>query len=91
MKCNRCGNPLPNRGVVCNFCGMLMSQDQVNTINKEASKEVKQVELLSEKYGRHQERDYSSNIKENKPLGVALIIIILLFLIILTILINVIR
>jgi len=91
MKCNRCGAPLPNRGVTCKFCGVLMSQEQVSKINENINKEQKQVELLSEKYGQHQERDYRTNIKENKPLGVAIIIVILLFLIILTILINVIK
>ena len=33
MNCKRCGKPLPSEGVTCKFCGMLMSNDEINTID----------------------------------------------------------
>ena len=90
MNCKRCGKTLPNRGVTCKFCGTLMDQEQIDYQRKMNDKHNERIELLSEKYGRENNIEYRKP-KENKVLGLAIIIIVLLFLIILTILINVIR
>lgn len=88
MKCNRCGNPLPNDGMVCKFCGALMDQKQINYQNKMKDKKAERITLLSEKYG-HQNNIEYRDVKENKVLGLIIISIILVILIILTIIINI--
>ena len=90
MNCKRCGKPLPNRGIKCTFCGMLMDQEQIDYQRKVNDKHNDRIELLSEKYGRENNVEYRKP-KENKALGLAVIIIVLVFLIVLAILINVIR
>ena len=50
MKCKRCGKPLPNEGVTCKFCGMLMSSDEINTMRKNSIKDDKRLRMLQEKY-----------------------------------------
>lgn len=87
MKCKNCGNPLPGSGVVCKFCGALMDREQINYQNKMKDKENQRIMLLSEKYGYENKIEYREK-KENKILGLAVILIILVFLILLTILIN---
>ena len=82
MKCKNCGNPLPNEGIICKFCGALMDQSQINYQNK------MKIILLSEKYGHENKIEYRE-IKENKVLGLIVISIVLLFLIVLAILINI--
>lgn len=90
MNCKRCGKPLPNRGITCRFCGTLMDQEQIEYQKKMNDKHPERIELLSEKYGRENNIEYRP-VKENKALGLFIIIFILLILIILAILINVIR
>ena len=89
MRCKRCGKALPSNGIACNFCGMLMDQEQINMRNKLQDKDNRRIELLSEKYGKIKKIEYQKN-KENKILGLLVIIFVLLFLIILAIIINVI-
>ncbi len=88
MNCKRCGKPLPNNSVACKFCGMLMSQDQLNYQRKMQENKDKIIQLLSEKYGVNTTPEYN-NKKENKFLGAIFIGIILLILIIITIIVNV--
>lgn len=88
MKCNRCGNPLPNDGMVCKFCGALMAQKQINYQNKMKDKNTERITLLSEKYG-HQNNIEYRDVKENKVLGLIIISTVLVILIILTIIINI--
>ena len=88
MNCKRCGKPLPNNSVACKFCGMLMSNDQLNYQKKMQENEEKKIQLLSEKYGVNTTPEYN-NKKENKFLGAIFIGIILLILIIITIIVNV--
>lgn len=88
MKCKNCGNPLPSSGVVCKFCGALMDREQINYQNKMKDKENQRIMLLSEKYGHENKIEYREK-KENKILGLAIILIVLVFLILLTILINI--
>lgn len=64
-----------------------MNQEQVNYQNKMKEKENQRIMLLSEKYGHNNKIEYREE-KENKILGLAIIVIVLVFLIILTILIN---
>ena len=90
MNCKRCGKPLPNRGVTCTFCGMLMTQEQIDYQKKMSDKHEERIELLSEKYGRENNVEYRKP-KENKALGLAVIIVVLVILIIFAILISVIR
>ena len=87
MKCSRCGSPLPSDGIVCKFCGALMDQKQISYQNKMRDNDNKRITLLSEKYGHENKIEYRET-KENKALGLAIIIIVLVFLIVLTILIN---
>ena len=87
MKCSRCGSPLPSDGIVCKFCGALMNQKQIAYQNKMKDNDNKRITLLSEKYGHENKIEYRET-KENKALGLAIIIIVLVFLIDLTILIN---
>ncbi len=88
MICNRCKKPLPNTGIVCKFCGALMTQDQINYQNKMRDKDNKRIMLLSEKYGVNNKVEYREEKKENKVLGLFIIVLTLLILIILTILLN---
>lgn len=88
MNCKRCGKPLPNEGVTCKFCGMLMSNDEVNTMRKNSIKEDKRLRMLQEKYASNKQDDYEKP-KENKLLGIIFITIVLLILIIITIIVNV--
>ena len=77
MICKNCKNPLPSDGIVCKFCGTLMSQEQINYQRKYKDRENERIVLLSEKYGH-----------ENKILGFISIVIVLLVLIFLAILMN---
>lgn len=86
--CKRCKKPLPNEGVICKFCGAMMTQEQLNYQQKMKNKNDNQIMLLSEKYGQKSNIEYRDN-KENKLLGFIIITIILLFLIVLTILLNI--
>ena len=88
MKCKRCGKPLPNEGVTCKFCGMLMSSDEINTMRKNSIKEDKRLRMLQEKYASNKQDDYEKP-KENKLFGIIFITIVLLILIIITIIVNV--
>ena len=87
MVCKNCGKPLPSEGIVCKFCGALMDQSQINYQNKMRDKDNKKIMLLSEKYGHENKIEYRE-VKENKVLGLIVITIILVFLIVLSILIN---
>lgn len=86
--CKNCGKPLPNSGVVCTFCGVAMERKQLDYQSKMKNNNDKRIMLLSEKYGHENKIDYREK-KENKLLGLAIIVIILVFLIVLTILFNV--
>lgn len=88
MNCKRCGKPLPSEGVTCKFCGMLMSNEELNIMRKNSIKEDKRLQMLSEKYAANKTPDYSKP-KENKMLGLIFIVIVLLILIIITIIVNV--
>ena len=65
-----------------------MDREQINYQNKMKDKENQRIMLLSEKYGHENKIEYREK-KENKILGLAIILIVLVFLILLTILINV--
>ena len=87
MICNRCGAPLPNDGVVCKQCGAMMSKEQIEEqkkwkeINKQSSQTVN---LMSSRYGVNKDNfDYSNEPKkENKLLGLLILVGILLIVII---------
>lgn len=64
-----------------------MTPEQLKYMQRMQNKDNKKIELLSEKYGQGKNIDYREN-KENKILGLAIIIIVLVFLGVLTILIN---
>jgi len=64
-----------------------MDQKQIAYQNKMKDKNSERIVLLSEKYGHENKIEYRET-KENKALGFAIIIIVLVFLIVLTILIN---
>lgn len=87
MICKNCKNPLPSDGIVCKFCGTLMSQEQINDQRKYKEREKERIVLLSEKYGHENKIEYREN-KENKILGFISIVIVLLVLIFLAILMN---
>lgn len=87
MICKNCKNPLPSDGIVCKFCGTLMSQEQINDQRKYKDREKERIVLLSEKYCHENKIEYREN-KENKILGFISIVIVLLVLIFLAILMN---
>lgn len=87
MICKNCKNPLPSDGIVCKFCGTLMSQEQINDQRKYKDREKERIVLLSEKYGHENKIEYREN-KENKILGFISIVIVLLVLIFLAIIMN---
>lgn len=87
MICKNCKNPLPSDGIVCKFCGTLMSQEQINDQRKYKDRKKERIVLLSEKYGHENKIEYREN-KENKILGFISIVIVLLVLIFLAILMN---
>ena len=87
MICKNCKNPLPSDGIVCKFCGTLMSQVQINDQRKYKDRENERIVLLSEKYGHENKIEYREN-KENKILGFISIVIVLLVLIFLAIPMN---
>lgn len=87
MICKNCKNPLPSDGIVCKFCGTLMSQEQINYQRKFKNKDNERITLLSEKYGHNNKIEYREE-KENKIVGLISIIIVLLVLIFLAILMN---
>ena len=64
-----------------------MNQSEINYQNQMNDKNNKKITLLSEKYGHENKIEYRET-KENKALGLAIIIIVLVFLVVLTILIN---
>ena len=39
MICKNCKNPLPSDGIMCKFCGTLMSQEQINAQKKDKDRE----------------------------------------------------
>lgn len=65
-----------------------MSEEQIKEHQRMQNKDEQRIMLLSEKYGRENKIDYRKK-KENKLLGLFVVIIILLILIVLAILINV--
>ena len=67
MYCNNCGNPLPNKGAVCSFCGAMMDKNQIEA-NKEYNKTNNNIELKTEKYGYQNNFEFRSEKKENKLL-----------------------
>lgn len=87
MICKNCKNPLPSDGIVCKFCGTLMSQEQINDQRKYKDREKERIVLLSEKYGHENKIEYREN-KKNKIFGFISIVIVLLVLIFLAILMN---
>ena len=85
--CKNCGSPLPNEGVVCKFCGVMMNKDQYDEQVKTNGREQEKLKLLSEKYGTHQNIEYSK-VKENKLTGLLIVLGVLLFLMVLVIIIS---
>ena len=88
MFCNKCGNPLPNEGAVCKFCGAMMNSEQINMIREQAKEQEFRPELMTEKYGQSK-IEYRED-KSNNNLAIYLIVIggIVLFIIILAIILN---
>lgn len=91
MICRKCGKPLSNEGAICTFCGVMMQQDQLKEQKKmQDPNQGFKANLLSDKYGVNKDIIYEKDKppKENKILGAAIILIIVLFLIVLAILLN---
>ena len=86
--CKNCGSPLPNEGIVCKFCGVMMEKEQYDYQQNMKNKNDEKLKLLSEKYGTKLNIEYNEK-KENKILGLAIILGVLLFLTILVIIINI--
>ena len=86
--CKNCGSPLPSEGIVCKFCGVAMDKEQYDEQVKTYDRNKERLKLLSEKYGTHQDIEYSE-VKENKLGGLLIIVGVLLFLAILVIIISV--
>ena len=87
MFCKRCGAALPSEGYICKKCGAMMSEEQIikqKSFNKEKENKFK-VSLMSDKYNSDINRDYGKR-KENKFLGLIIVLVILIVLIIIGIL-----
>lgn len=92
MICQKCGKALPSDGVVCKFCGAMLTSEQINERKQMRDPNQRfQPNLMSDRYGVDKKNIYKKDDapKENKFLGALIIIIILLILIVLAILINV--
>ena len=88
MYCKRCGAALPSHGYICKSCGAMMDEEQIKMQKefiKEKDKNNFEVNLLSDQYRKGIDRNYKKN-KDNKFLGAALIIGVLIILIIIAVL-----
>lgn len=91
MVCKKCGKPLPNEGAVCKFCGVMMEKGQIKRQQEYKSNSFTPT-LLSDRYNVDKKSIYEKkepDFKENKFLGMVVILGVLLFLIILVIIVNV--
>ena len=88
MFCNKCGNPLPNEGAVCKFCGAMMSEEQIKMIREQKKEKEFRPELMTEKYGQSKIGYRDDN--KNSNIVVVLFVMggIVLFIIILAIILN---
>jgi uncharacterized membrane protein YvbJ len=87
MNCKRCGNPLPSKGYVCSFCGLMLDNKQID-MQKELLKNNTQLkpDLVSEKYGGKSQVFQSREDKPTSYLGIFIIFgILLLIIVIITI------
>ena len=90
MYCKKCGNPLPNEGFTCKFCGAMMESNQIAQQKNNLQERKWQTRTKSELYGM-EKINYQKEEQENKknfPLGVFLIFGVLIILIVIAILIN---
>lgn len=89
MICKKCGKALPSEGAICTFCGASMNKDQLEK-RKQMQEKNNQARLMSDKYGIDKSMLYKQEEqKENKLIGLAVILGVLLFLVILVIIVNV--
>lgn len=87
MICNRCGAALPSDGVTCKQCGAMMSKEQIEEQKKwkEINKQNNNINanLMSSRYGVNKENfNYNEPKKENKLLGLLVIVGIVFIIII---------
>lgn len=91
MICKKCGAALPGRGMICKACGATMAPDQVEgmrQINKAqqfGSTRIPIKPILEEDNDYENLNNYKTS-KENKFLGVVIILVILLIVIVIAIL-----
>ena len=94
MFCKKCGNPLPKEGYICKFCGAMMDKDQIAKQNDYIKENrFNSSKLKSELYGVEKiNYDQDQDAKEeNRFLGIAIVIGVIIFLIILAIIMNIVR
>ena len=89
VECRKCGASLPSRGYLCKNCGTMMDKEQIKLqkeyIKNEENKKI-EVNFLSDRYRREPVNRNLEGHKEQKLLGVLVIIIVLFILILLAIL-----
>ena len=84
MFCKRCGASLPSTGFLCTNCGFMMDTEQIKQ-QKEFMKENKQgknVEMISERYGKNKILYQKREKEKNSILKSALFLFFLLFLLV---------
>ena len=87
MICNRCGSALPSDGVICKECGAMMTKEQIeeqkkwNELNKETNRKIN---LMSSKYNVNKDNfSYEEPKKENKLVGLLVLVGVTLIIILL--------
>jgi len=84
MKCKRCGKALGTDRGICPFCGSLLSKEQVENYRKAKEEKMFEPEMITEKYGEKLIYYEKSKEKENKVLGLIVILGVLAFLLLIT-------
>ncbi len=85
VNCKRCHAPLPATGYICNHCGAMMSQEQIEMQKENLKNQPQRIELVSEKYG-HKKQIFEARETKKKSNYFLFLILGVFFLLLLVIL-----